>query len=245
MVVAEVTLREDAIVCGTDWFNETFHQRDPSAKVEWRYKDGDRPGSNSIVCTVTGPAQAILSGERTALNFLQILSGTATVTAEFVDAIAGTGAVILDTRKTVPGLRTAQKYAVRCGGGSNHRAGLFDAILIKENHILAMGSIDAAINEALHSAGTMMIEVEVETMEQTEQAMASEADRLLLDNFSLEQMREAAEMRDRLDKRKKLEASGGITIDNVRAIAETGVDFVSVGVLTKNVRAVDYSLRIV
>jgi len=187
----------------------------------------------------------VLTGERTALNFLQTLSGTATVTAEYVACVAGTGATILDTRKTLPGLRLAQKYAVRCGGGRNHRIGLFDAVLIKENHIAALGSIDAAISAARRSAGNMLVQVEVETLEQAELALASAADRLLLDDFTLEQMRAAVAMRDRTAADKGLEASGGVTLDNVRAIAGTGVDFISVGSLTKSVRAIDYSLRVV
>ena len=181
-----VICREEAVLAGRAWFDETYSQIDRAVNIEWFFEDGEPMRPDDAVCRVNGPARAILSGERTALNFLQTLSGTATTTAKFVDAVAGTGAVILDTRKTLPGLRTAQKYAVRCGGGSNHRIGLFDAILIKENHILAMGSIDAAINEALHSAGTMLVEVEVETIEQAKRALASEADRLLLDNFSLD-----------------------------------------------------------
>jgi nicotinate-nucleotide pyrophosphorylase (carboxylating) len=245
VVDAEVTLRENAIVCGAAWFDETFRQLDPSVAVQWRSRDGERPGAGRVVCAINGSARAILTGERTALNFLQTLSGTATTTAEFIACVAGTGATILDTRKTLPGLRMAQKYAVRCGGGSNHRMGLFDAILIKENHISAFGSIEAAVKSARESAGSLLVEVEVETLEQMEQALASTADRLLLDNFSLDQMRAAAALRDQADASKKLEASGGITIDNIRSIAETGMDFISVGALTKCVRAIDYSLRIV
>jgi len=233
------------VVCGSAWFDETFRQLDASVATDWTCEDGSRPGSNRIVCRLRGSASALLSGERTALNFLQTLSGTATTTAEYVAAVAGTGATILDTRKTLPGLRLAQKYAVRCGGGSNHRIGLFDAILIKENHIHALGSLDAAIAKARAAAGKLLVEVEVETLEQVKVALASDADRLLLDNFSIEQMQQAARRRDQHAASKSLEASGGISLDNIRAIAETGVDYISVGALTKSVRAIDYSMRVV
>jgi nicotinate-nucleotide pyrophosphorylase (carboxylating) len=242
---AVVTLKEDALVCGRAWFDETFRQLDAGIAIDWDCEDGKRRASGTTVCRLEGAARAILTGERTALNFLQTLSATATAAAEFVDSVAGTGTVILDTRKTLPGLRAAQKYAVRCGGASNHRIGLFDAILIKENHIAAMGSIDATIEAARTAAGTVLVEVEVESLEQLGRALASDADRLLLDNFSLEMMREAVCVRDRSNSKKSLEASGGITLDNIRAIAETGVDFISVGAMTKSVRAVDFSLRVV
>jgi nicotinate-nucleotide pyrophosphorylase (carboxylating) len=204
--------------------------------------DGDPVLAGQILCTLTGPVRALLTGERTALNFLQLLSGTATVTHRYVEAIAGTAAAILDTRKTLPGLRRAQKYAVRCGGGRNHRMGLYDAILIKENHIAAAGSVTAAVAAARRAApvGTV-VEVEVEDIGQLREALAAGADRLLLDNFSLKRLREAVqENRGRA----RLEASGGITLENVRAVAETGVDYISIGSLTKNVRAVDLSMRI-
>jgi nicotinate-nucleotide pyrophosphorylase (carboxylating) len=197
------------------------------------------------VCKIRGPTRAILSGERTALNFLQTLSATATIARRFVEAVADTNATILDTRKTIPGLRAAQKYAVRCGGASNHRIGLFDAILIKENHIAAMGSIDAAIDEALKTDGSMLVEVEVETMDQVESALESHADRLLLDDFSLDMLRKAVSLRDKRNSRIQLEASGGVSLDNVRDVAQTGVDYVSVGAMTKSVDAVDFSLRII
>jgi nicotinate-nucleotide pyrophosphorylase (carboxylating) len=233
------------MICGIAWFEETFRQLDDSVAFEWRCTDGERLSRNAEVCTIAGPARAILTGERTALNFLQTLSATATAARTFVDAVAGTGATILDTRKTIPGLRRAQKYAVRCGGASNHRIGLFDAILIKENHIAAVGSIDAAIETAHVSADSVLIEVEVESMEQVERALASRAHRLLLDNFSLDAMRKAVALRDDRARDKELEASGGVTLENVRAIAETGVDYISVGAMTKSVTAVDLSLRIV
>jgi nicotinate-nucleotide pyrophosphorylase (carboxylating) len=214
-------------------------------QFDWRCEDGDRGHAGDTVCRVTGQARAILTAERTALNFLQTLSATATTARAYVDAVAGTGATILDTRKTLPGLRAAQKYAVRCGGAKNHRIGLFDAILIKENHIAAMGSIDAAIDEALKTVESVLVEIEVETIEQVERALDSHADRLLLDNFSLEMMRQAVNLRDNRGSPKDLEASGGVALDTVRAIAETGVDYISVGAMTKSVDAVDFSLRVI
>jgi nicotinate-nucleotide pyrophosphorylase (carboxylating) len=247
---AEVTLKQDALICGLAWFEETFRQLDDGIAFEWSCRDGDRLARGTLVCRIRGPARALLTGERTALNFLQTLSATATSARAYVDAVAGTNATILDTRKTIPGLRSAQKYAVRCAGASNHRIGLFDAILIKENHIAAVGSIDAAIEKAHVTEGSVLIEVEVETMEQVERALASRAHRLLLDDFSLDMMHEAVRLRDAIARDKgaspkRLEASGGVTLDNVRAIAETGVDYISVGAMTKSIAAVDLSLRIV
>ena len=240
-----MTLKQNAVVCGIAWFEETFRQLDDSVVFEWSCRDGERLAEGTEVCSVRGAARAILTGERTALNFLQTLSATATSARTFVDAVAGTGATILDTRKTIPGLRSAQKYAVRCGGATNHRIGLFDAILIKENHIAALGSIDAAIERAHVAADSLLVEVEVETMDQVERALQSQAGRLLLDNFSTETMRATVALRDRLAPDKELEASGGIRLENVRAIAETGVDYISVGAMTKSIEAVDLSLRIV
>jgi nicotinate-nucleotide pyrophosphorylase (carboxylating) len=239
---AQVITREDAVLCGSAWFDETFRQLDRTVRVEWRMHDGDPVLAGQILCTLTGPVRALLTGERTALNFLQLLSGTATNTHRYVEAVAGTGATILDTRKTLPGLRRAQKYAVRCGGGQNHRMGLYDAILIKENHITAAGSVTAAVAAARRTApaGTV-VEVEVEDLGQLREALAAGADRLLLDNFSLKRLREAVQ---ETHGRARLEASGGITLENVRAVAETGVDYISIGSLTKNVRAVDLSMRI-
>jgi nicotinate-nucleotide pyrophosphorylase (carboxylating) len=242
---AVVTLKQNALICGIPWFEEAFRQLAASMQFEWTCKDGDRGHEGDPVCTLRGPARAILTGERTALNFLQTLSATATAAGQFVQAVAGTRARILDTRKTIPGLRAAQKYAVRCGGASNHRIGLFDAVLIKENHIAAMGSIDAAIDEAMKSTPSMLVEVEVETLEQVERALASHADRLLLDNFSLDMLRQAVLLRDQQAPDKELEASGGVSLASVRAIAETGVDYISIGAMTKTVDAVDFSLRIV
>lgn len=238
---AQVITREEAVLCGAAWFEEVFRSLDKRVRVEWLARDGERLRANQILCTLEGPARALLTGERTALNFLQTLSGTATVTRRYVDAVQGTRAKILDTRKTLPGLRAAQKYAVRCGGGQNHRMGLYDAILIKENHIAAAGSVSAAVRAARAAApGGTPVEVEVENLEQLKEALAAGTDRLLLDNFSLKRLREAVQ---ETAGRAKLEASGGITFENLRAIAETGVDYISIGALTKHVRAVDLSLR--
>ncbi len=238
---AQLITRENAILCGTAWFNEVFRQLDSSVRIDWSAQDGDRMQANQILCVLDGPARALLTGERTAMNYLQTLSGTATTAREYVDAVAGTNAVILDTRKTVPGLRTAQKYAVRCAGAQNHRLGLYDAILIKENHITAAGSVSAAVQAARTQApGGTTVEVEVETLDQLREALAAGADRLLLDNFSLKRLREAVAENNG---RARLEASGGITLDNVRAVAGTGVDSISIGAITKHVRAIDLSLR--
>jgi nicotinate-nucleotide pyrophosphorylase (carboxylating) len=238
---AQVITRDDAVLCGQPWFDEVFRQLDRRVRIEWSVRDGEALRANQVLCTLEGPARALLTGERTALNFLQTLSGTATVTRRYVEAVAGTRAVILDTRKTLPGLRTAQKYAVRCGGGENHRMGLYDAILIKENHIVAAGSVANAVRQSrLHAPTGVTVEVEVETLEELREALAAGADRLLLDNFSLKRLREAvAETAGRA----RLEASGGITLENIRAIAETGVNSISIGALTKHVRAVDLSMR--
>jgi len=235
-----VISRETAVLCGAPWFTETFRQLDAAVTVAWQADDGAIVHHNQEVCRLEGPARAILSGERTALNFLQTLSGTATVARRYVDAVAGTGATLLDTRKTVPGLRIAQKYAVRCGGASNHRVGLYDAILVKENHISAAGSIAAAVREALRRYPELPLEVEVEDTDQLEEAMQAGARRVLLDNFSLRALKAAVE---RYHGRIELEASGGIDLQSVRAVAETGVDFISVGDLTKNVDAIDFSMR--
>ena len=237
---AEVIVREDAVLCGVDWFDEVFRQLDGDIRVSWSADDGARLTAGQRVCELRGPARPILSGERTALNFLQTLSGTASCAARYVAAIAGTSATILDTRKTLPGLRLAQKYAVRCGGASNHRVGLYDAILIKENHIRAAGSIGAALQAAFALRSAVLIEVEVETLEQLDQALGAGAQRVLLDNFDPAGLREAVKC---TAGRAKLEASGGVNLDTVRDIALTGVDFISVGQLTKDVRATDFSMR--
>ena len=243
-VSASIFARENAVMAGRPWVDEVYAQLDPGVRVEWQHSDGDRISENAVLCKVEGPARSVLSGERTALNFLQMLSATATVTAGYVAALKGTHAKILDTRKTIPGLRLAQKYAVRCGGGVNHRIGLFDAILIKENHILSAGSIEAALSAALASAHDAIIEIEVESLDELREALNAGAKRLLLDNFSLTDLRTAVEInRAEGVPLAELEASGGLTLDQLRQVAETGVDYVSVGAITKNIRAIDLSMR--
>lgn len=243
---ATVITREVAILCGRSWFDEVFHRLDPTIEIEWNYMDGERVAANATLCSLRGPARALLTGERTALNFLQTLSGTATQTRRYVDAIAGTGCKILDTRKTIPGLRRAQKYAVICGGGTNHRVGLFDAILVKENHIIAAGSIAAAAAHARAAAGECMVEVEVENLAELEQALNTDIDRVLLDNFTNQDLMSAVKMKvARKGYHLQLEASGNVTLENIRDIALTGVDFISIGSLTKHVQAIDLSMRFV
>ena len=239
---AAVVAREAAILCGRAWFDEVFRQLDPSIVIDWLADDGDSLQSGQRVCGLSGGARPLLSGERTALNFLQTLSGTATVAADYVAAVADTRATILDTRKTIPGLRMAQKYAVRCGGATNHRMGLYDAVLIKENHIRAAGSIAAAMQAASSLAGHgVLVEIEIENLAQLDQALAVGATRILLDNFGNDSLREAVQ---RTAGRAKLEASGGVSLATVREIALTGVDYISVGQLTKDVVATDYSMLI-
>jgi nicotinate-nucleotide pyrophosphorylase (carboxylating) len=239
----QVVCREEAILCGLAWFNEVFHQLDPTIRIDWTVVDGDRLHAGQLLCALEGNTRPLLSGERTALNFLQTLSGTATRARKYADRVAGTHARVLDTRKTIPGLRLQQKYAVTCGGCFNHRIGLYDAILLKENHIHAAGSITAALQAAAKLAPEgVSIEIEVETIEQLQEAVRAGATRVLLDNFSLAQLREAVRT-NRGDAR--LEASGGINLRTIRAIAETGVDDISVGDLTKDVEAVDLSMRFV
>jgi nicotinate-nucleotide pyrophosphorylase (carboxylating) len=240
---ATVITREDAVICGFPWVTETFHQIDPRVSLEWKIQEGDTAKADKALFTVNGPARALLTGERTALNFLQLLSATATAARAYSQLLQGTNCKLLDTRKTIPGLRTAQKYAVTVGGGLNHRMGLFDGILIKENHIMAAGSIANAVATAQQSPRKVPIEVEVENLDQLEQAIAARADIAMLDNFSLPLMREAVAMNAGSSKPLKLEASGGITHESIREIAETGVDFISAGSITKNVRAVDLSMR--
>ena len=236
-----VITREDAVLCGTAWFDAAFAALEPSASVIWHARDGERVKPGQLLCEVDASARALLTAERTALNFVQLLSGTATLTATFVEAVAGTRARIVDTRKTLPGLRLAQKYAVKVGGGTNHRIGLYDGILIKENHIIAAGSIRAVIEQARAIApSNVFIEVEVETLDQLREALAAGARMILLDNMDLDQMREAVRLNEG---RAELEASGGVNLQRVRAIAETGVDRISIGSLTKDVHAVDLSLR--
>lgn len=238
----QVVTRQDAVLCGTAWFDEVFHQLDARTRIAWKTSDGAAIRAGQALCQTEGPARAILTGERSALNFLQTLSGVATRTRAYVDAVRGTNAVILDTRKTIPGLRLAQKYAVRCGGGQNHRLGLYDGILIKENHIAAAGSVTAALNAAGNAARPgVLLEIEVENLVQLREALAADAKRILLDNFDLAGLRTAvSETRGRA----QLEISGDVTLANVRALAETGVDFISIGDLTKNITAVDLSLRL-
>ena len=239
---ATLISREEAVLCGIPWFEACFNALDPQAQIIWHAKEGERIQANSLLCEIKGKARTMLSAERSALNFLQLLSGTATATRRYVDAIAGTKAVIMDTRKTLPGLRIAQKYAVKIGGGENQRIGLFDGILIKENHIAAAGGIRAALIAAQQKTQPgVTIQIEVESMAELQAALDAGAKLILLDNFSVDQMREAVRL---TTKRAALEASGGITFDKLRTIAETGVDRISIGSLTKHVRAVDLSLRI-
>jgi nicotinate-nucleotide pyrophosphorylase (carboxylating) len=246
LAVARVVAREAATLCGRAWFDETFRQLDPRVAVDWRAADGTSVAADAVVCELRGPARSIVTGERTALNFLQTLSGTATATRALVETVAGTRARILDTRKTLPGLRLAQKYAVRCGGGENHRIGLFDAVLIKENHIAAVGSVSTAVATARRRSPNVMIEVEVESLAQLREALATDADRIMLDDFTLDDMRAAVALRDAHGaERQELEASGGVNAATLRAVAETGVDFVSIGAITKHVRAIDFSMRFV
>jgi nicotinate-nucleotide pyrophosphorylase (carboxylating) len=238
---ARLLTRQDAVLCGTEWFNRTVEALDPEAEIFWHHADGDELVAGTSVCELEGDARALLTAERTAMNFLQLLSAVATRTRTYVKLVEGTRAKILDTRKTVPGLRLAQKYAVRVGGGMNHRTGLYDGILLKENHLEALGSVKAAVAAALHAAtpGTM-VQVEVETIAQLREALAAGARLILLDNFTLPRMREAVEI---TGERAELEASGGVEFANVREIAETGVHRISVGSLTKDIKAVDLSLR--
>jgi len=237
---ATVITREGMVVCGTAWFDAVFERLSPLVAIEWLCSDGDWVAADTVLCRLSGPARALLTGERTALNLLQTLSATASVAREYANAVAGTGCKVLDTRKTLPGLRLAQKYAVQCGGCFNHRIGLFDAILIKENHILAAGSIVEAVRAARIQAN-VPVEVEVENLDEFEQALAARPDRVMLDNFSMAELAAAV---GRNQGEVELEASGNITLDNIRSVAETGVDFISIGALTKNIKAVDLSMRI-
>jgi len=241
---ARIITRETAVFAGRPYVDEVFRQVDPRVQVEWNTADGEAVTPDQVLYRLSGPARSLLTGERTALNFVQALSGTATATKRYADVVAGLSCRILDTRKTIPGLRNAQKYAVRCGGGTNHRIGLYDGILIKENHIIAAGSIAAAVAAARTSGTRVPVEVEVESLDELREALDAGADMALLDEFTLDDMRSAVAMNRAHPKGPmKLEASGGITLESVRAIAETGVDFISVGSLTKHVRAVDLSMR--
>ena len=242
-VRAQLVAREPAILCGTDWAAETFRQLDPSIRLDWLAQDGDPITADMTVLRLAGAARPILTGERTSLNFLQTLSGTATATRRFVEAVAGTNCRILDTRKTIPGLRLAQKYAVRCGGAQNYRLGLYDMVLIKENHIIAAGSIGGAVATARRTSPGIPVEVEVESLAELTQALDAGADIIMLDELSLDDMRIAVARNRERGARAKLEASGGVTLATVREIALTGVDYISIGGITKHVRAVDLSMR--
>ena len=241
---ASVICRESAVICGTAWFDESFRQLDERVRVRWLVKDGATVVADTVLCELEGPARALLTGERTALNFLQLLSATATVTAQHVRAVAGTACRILDTRKTIPGLRTAQKYAVHCGGGQNHRMGLYDLVLVKENHIAAAGSIAAAVQAARTQAPGIPVEVETENLQEFTQALAAASDIIMLDEFSLADMRSAVALNRAAARPARLEASGGVTLPALAAIAATGVDYGSVGALTKHVQAIDLSMRL-
>jgi len=243
-VRGRIITREDAIVCGRPWVDETFRQLDADIRLEWHAADSERIAAGQELVHIQGRARAVLSGERTALNFLQLLSATATAARRFVEAVAGTGCTILDTRKTLPGLRTAQKYAVRCGGAHNHRIGLYDMVLIKENHIAAAGSLLAAVTAAKRAGTGKPIEVEVESVAELEEALAAAPDVVMLDDFSQAELSAAVALKRARGGAVKLEASGNVTLDTVRTIAETGVDYVSVGALTKHIRAVDMSMRL-
>jgi nicotinate-nucleotide pyrophosphorylase (carboxylating) len=243
-VRGSVLTREDAVLCGRPWVEETFRRLDPRVQLSWHAGDGDRLTARQVIFAITGPARPVLTGERTALNFLQLLSATATATRRFVDAVAGTGCRILDTRKTLPGLRTAQKYAVRCGGADNHRMGLYDRVLIKENHIAAAGSITGAIAAARGSAPQLSVEIEVESLSEMAEAVNAGPDIIMLDDFSLPDLQAAVTLNRAHGGKALLEASGSVSLETVRAIAATGVDCISVGSLTKHVRAVDLAMRL-
>ena len=239
---ARIISRQEAVICGIDWVNEVYKQVDPNLTLDWKVDDGDLVNADQVLFYAKGSARNLLTAERAALNFLQTLSGTATISKFYADKVTGTSVKLLDTRKTLPGLRFAQKYAVTCGGCYNHRIGLFDAFLIKENHIMACGGIKQAINTAKRNEPGKPVEVEVETMEELQQALNTGADIIMLDNFSLEDMRKSVEL---TGDAAKLEASGNITDETLRPIAETGVDFISIGALTKHCQAVDLSMRLI
>ena len=241
-IVADIITREDCVLAGTAWVTETFAQLDRNIQLNWYVKDGDELNANQPIVRVSGNARRILTGERTALNFLQSLSGTATIVAKCVKELAGTNTQLLDTRKTLPGMRLAQKYAVTCGGGKNHRIGLYDAYLIKENHILACGSILAAVTKARQHHADLPVEVEVENIQELHQAIEAKADIVMLDNFSLDMLQQAVIVNKG---QCKLEVSGNITIENLQALSALGVDFISSGALTKHVQAIDLSLRVI
>ncbi|MCU7938908.1 MAG: carboxylating nicotinate-nucleotide diphosphorylase [gamma proteobacterium symbiont of Bathyaustriella thionipta] len=247
-ITAHLMCREKAVLCGTSWFDEVFRQlkalSDTATQVHWHVNDGENITEDQCICTLNGNAQAILTGERTAMNFLQTLSGTATITAEYVKHLEGSQVKLLDTRKTIPGLREAQKYAVRCGGGYNHRHGLFDGILIKENHIMAAGSISLAIQSARdNSPHTLKIEVEVETLEELQEALTARADILLLDNMSNKMLEQAVQLNQLSPYQAKLEVSGNVTYKRLNDLRHIGIDYISTGAITKHLTATDFSLR--
>jgi nicotinate-nucleotide pyrophosphorylase (carboxylating) len=243
-VRGRVITREPMTLCGSAWVAETFRQLDPGIALHWQLEEGEQAQTDETLLLLEGLARPIMTGERTALNFLQLLSATATEARRYVDAVAGTGCTILDTRKTLPGLRTAQKYAVRCGGAQNHRMGLYDMVLIKENHIAAAGSLTQAIASARRSAPRLQVETEVETLEQLDEALLARPQIVMLDNFTLADLRAAVARNRSAGSPVKLEASGNANLDTIRAMAETGVEFISVGSITKHVRAIDLSMRL-
>ncbi|ORU92966.1 MAG: nicotinate-nucleotide diphosphorylase [Cycloclasticus sp. symbiont of Poecilosclerida sp. N] len=238
---ATIITREDTLVCGQAWVDAVFKKLDAGISINWQLKEGEQAFAGDVLCHLSGSARGLLTGERVALNILQTLSATASLANQYAKAVEGTNATVLDTRKTIPGLRLAQKYAVHCGGASNHRTGLYDGILIKENHIMAAGSIAQAITSARKASATVPVEVEVENMDEVAQALEAKADILLIDNFTLKQLEQAVAFNKGVA---KLEASGNVTLSTIRDIAETGVDFISIGALTKNVQAVDLSMRV-
>ncbi len=239
--IATIITREDCVICGVDWVEEVFQQLSEQVVLQWHVKDGDEVKANTLLVEISGPARILLTGERTALNFLQTLSGTATTTARYVALLAGSKTRLLDTRKTLPGMRLAQKYAVSCGGGKNHRMGLYDAFLIKENHIAAAGGITAAVLAARQNFPGKPVEVEVEDLTELEQALSAQADIIMLDNFHIADIQQAVQLNQG---RAKLEVSGNITSEALKALSSTGVDFISSGALTKNVQAIDLSMRL-
>ena len=244
--IAYLLCKEDAVVAGRPWFDACHRALDPEVRIDWRVQDGDRVPAGTVLATLSGRTRALVTAERAALNFLQTLSGTATTTAAYVDAVRGTGCTILDTRKTLPGLRLAQKYAVRCGGGQNHRIGLYDAVMLKENHVRAAGSLAAAIRAARTAQPTLPLIVEVETLAQLDEALAEGCERILIDDFDAASRREAVRRAKAspFDGRIPLEVSGGVDMTTLRGIAADGVDFVSIGGLTKHVRAIDLSMKL-
>lgn len=237
---AQIISREEAVICGKEWLNEVYHQIDPEVKINWMVHEGDKVKANQILTELSGCARSLVTGERTAINWLQTLSGTATAVAHYAAMLNGSKTQLLDTRKTIPGLRFAQKYAVRVGGGKNHRLGLYDAFLIKENHILSCGSISKAIQKARRFSPKKIVEIEVENIDELKEALANQADIIMLDNFSLDDIRQAVILNNN---QAKLEVSGNINLENLRQLAEIGVDYISIGALTKHLRAVDLSMR--